>query len=507
MSAVDLPVLVVSHRGPVSFSTGPDGSREPARGAGGLVTALTGLADHLDEFVWVCGADSDEDRAVAREADGDIPVAMSPELRVLEPGEGAGRGTVRMHFVDVPPEQHEPFYSETANPLLWFVQHGMYGLALDPDITRSVRAAWDDGYVPVNRLFAEATIDQVRRHGGRALVLLQDYHFYLVAPEVRAKCPDALLTHFVHIQWPGPDAWRILPPPMRSALLYGLLGNDVVAFHTEAFARNFVLCAQELLGLHVDMESMLIYYEDRVVQARFYPISIDAASFDEMAASDAVSDRRRALREELLTGQEGKLLVRVDRTDPSKNIVRGFTAYELMLEEHPELVGEVSFLALLQPSRQDVPEYAHYLTALAGEAARVNAKYARSGYRPIELRLVSDQALAVAAYQLCDVLVVNAVADGMNLVAKEAVAVGKDDMVLALSENTGAHAELGSFAVTMHPFDIGQQADALYEALTMPKEQRRALRAEAANIVRTNDVRKWLDAQLADLDELIDDEK
>jgi trehalose 6-phosphate synthase len=387
--------------------------------------------------------------------------------------------------------------------LLWFVQHGMYGLALDPDITREMRAAWDDGYVPVNHAFAEATIDEVRRRGGRALVLLQDYHFYLVAPEVRAKCPDAVISHFVHIPWPGPDAWRILPPPMRSALLQGLLGNDVVAFHTEAFARNFVLCAQELLGLHVDIEAMTVFYEDRVVQARYYPISIDVASFDELAASEGVARKVRGLRDELLPDESCRLLVRVDRTDPSKNIVRGFKAFGLMLEEHPELVGDVSFLALLQPSRQDVPEYADYLTALAGEAARVNAKYARSGYRPIELRLVEDQALAVAAYLLCDVLVVNALADGMNLVAKEAVAVGKEDMVLALSENTGAHAELGSFAVTLHPFDIGQQADAIYEALTMPKEQRRALRAEAANIVRTNDVRRWLEAQLSDLEDLV----
>jgi trehalose 6-phosphate synthase len=410
---------------------------------------------------------------------------------------------VRLRYVDVPPEQYEPFYTVVANPLLWFVQHGMYGLALDPDITRDVRAAFDDGYVPVNRLFAEATVETVRRHGGRALVLLQDYHFYLVAPHVREQCPEAVISQFVHIPWPGPDAWRLLPPPVRDPVLRGLLGNDVVAFHTESFARNFVLCAQELLGVPVDMETLEVHYEDRVVRARHYPISIDVAAFDEMATSEEVVHKSRCLDEELLAGHDGKLIVRVDRTDPSKNIVRGFKAFGLLLEEHPELVGQVTFLALLQPSRLDVPEYDDYLAALSAAASRVNARYARSGYRPIELRLIEDQALAVAAYKLCDVLVVNALADGMNLVAKEAVVVGKPGMVLALSENTGAHAELGSFAVTLYPFDIGQQADALYEALTMPEAQRRSLHDAAAQVVRTNDVRKWLEAQLTDLEPIL----
>ena len=506
MSTSDLPVIVVSHRGPVTFRR-EDDERVPHRGAGGLVTALSGLADHLDDLVWVCAAATDEDRAVLAEVGGGhVPVRLGAPLQVVDERDG-GHGVVLMRYVDVPDEMHEPFYTVIANPLLWFVQHDMYGLALDPDITRAVRRAFDDGYVPVNQMFAEATLEELERRGGPALVLLQDYHFYLVAPQIRAKSPDSVLSQFVHIPWPGPDAWRVLPPPMRNPLLHGLLGNDVVAFHTEAFARNFVLCAHELLGLHVELERNVVHYEDREVHARFYPISVDVAGFEQLAASELVQQRTRQLREELMTDPDTKLIVRVDRTDPSKNIVRGFKAFGLLLEEHPELVGHVTFLALLQPSRQDVPEYEVYLAALAAEAARVNARYARSGYRPVELRLVEDQPLAVAAYRLCDVLVVNALADGMNLVAKEAAAVGNDDMVLALSENIGAHAELGAFAVTLYPFDIGQQADALYAALTMSRQQRRELRAAAALVVRNNDVRKWLDAQLGDLDELVGDRR
>ncbi|HEV3014490.1 MAG TPA: trehalose-6-phosphate synthase, partial [Actinomycetota bacterium] len=198
-------------------------------------------------------------------------------------------------------------------------------------------------------------------------------------------------------------------------------------------------------------------------------------------------------------GEDRQLILRVDRTDPSKNIVRGFLAFATMLEDHPELAGRVSFLALLQPSRQDVPEYANYLAEIGATVARVNAAHGGEGYQPVDLRLATDLDLAVAAYTVCDVLMVNALADGMNLVAKEAVVVNRRASVLALSENTGAHQELGAFAVTLHPFDIQQQADALYEALTMDPALRRARREAAARVVEENDIAKWLTSQLNDL--------
>ena len=492
-----LPVVVLSHRGPVSFRAGR-GGRVASRGAGGLVTALAGVAEHLEDLVWVCAASTDEDRLVQKEAGGrPVRVSLTGQARLLERGDTTTGMNVRL--VDVPEQAHDDFYTVIANPLLWFLQHGMYGLSKAPDITCRERDAFEQGYVVVNDLFADVVIDEVKAQGGRALVMLQDYHFYLVAARVRAACPEALLSHFVHIPWPSPDMWRVLPSSMRERLLLGLLANDVVGFHTVGFARNFLLCAQELLGLIVDLDAMTVDVDGRTVRARHYPISIDVAQFEQLAASDAVAARARQLHDELLEPGEGQLVLRVDRTDPSKNIVRGFRAFGTMLEQHPELVGKVTFLALLQPSRQDVPEYSNYLAEIGAEVARIGARYARSGYRPVELRLVEDLALAVAAYTLCDVLMVNALADGMNLVAKEVTVVGKPASVLALSENTGAHAELGAFAVTLEPFDIQQQADALYEALTMPQERRRSLHEAAASVVRGNDVRKWLDEQLSDL--------
>jgi trehalose 6-phosphate synthase len=399
----------------------------------------------------------------------------------------------------VPAEVHEPFYGVIANPLLWFVQHRLHDLKTSPAIGRAERAAFEDGYVEANRLAADAVVEQVERVGGAAIVLLHDYHFYLVGDLVRARCPDAVINHFVHIPWPGPEAWQVLPPDVRERLLVGLLGCDVVAFHTRADARAFVLCAQELLDLPVDLSAMTVQVSGRTVHVRAYPISIDVAALEEQASTDA-SDEHLADLDERLSG--GQLVLRVDRTDPSKNIVRGFTAFDLLLDEHPELHGKVQFLALLQPSRQDVPEYAAYLADIGAAAASVNAKHGTGDWQPVDLRLASDMALATAAYRRCDVLVVNAVADGMNLVAKEAVVVNERDMVLALSEATGAHDELGSFAVTLHPFDVAQQADALHAALTMPATLRRDRREHAAEVVHRNDVRRWLSVQLRDLADL-----
>jgi trehalose 6-phosphate synthase len=493
-----LPVVLLSHRGPASFRRTPSGV-VLKRSAGGLVTALMGLAEHLEDAVWVCAASTQADATTAAEHEGhSIEIAFSPQPQVVHADTTFDGPTLNVRYVEVERERHDMFYGAIANPLLWFVQHDLYGLATAPDITAETHRAFAEGYVVVNEQFADAVVEEVAARGGRAVVLLQDYHFYLVGEEVRRRCPDAIINHFVHIPWPGPDTWRVLPTDMRERLLRGLLGCDVVAFHTTRFARNFLSCAQELLGLEVDYRASTVKLDGRTVLARAYPISVDVDSVEKLAASEEVAERRSALAETLLA-DERQLVVRVDRTDPSKNIVRGFRAFGLLLEQHPELIGRVTFLASLMPSRQDVPEYADYLAQVGGIVAEINARHHAESWQPIDLRLHEDLAFAMAAFQLADVLVVNAVNDGMNLVAKEAVLVNQRDGVLLLSENTGAHEELGPHALTVHPFDLQQQADAMYTALTMPVGRRRELLTAAADTVRRNDVERWLSAQLADL--------
>jgi trehalose 6-phosphate synthase len=475
-------LVLLSHRGPVQFERAGR-NRVVRRGGGGLVTALRDLIRHVDATTWVCAASTDEDRAVAAEAG-----TQTVEVVTGRP--------CRLKMLALEPDVHHGFYGVIANPLLWFVQHYLWDHASAPDITRRELDAWRHGYVEANRRFADAVLEAAADVPPGSLVMVHDYHFYLVPKLLRDAGFDAFVHFFVHIPWPQPDSWRVLPAALREAIVTGLLGSNIVAFHTERYARNFLLTCQELLGLAVDFDWGVVEFEGREVAVRFYPISIDEATLLDLVDTPEVTQHEETLR----TERREHLVLRVDRTDPSKNIVRGFRAYERMLELHPELHEQVTFLALLQPSRQDVPQYAAYLDEVRFAAQRVNERFGRRSWQPVDLRLGDDLPLAVAAYRLFDVLLVNAVFDGMNLVAKEALVVNQRDGVLALSENAGAHQELGAVAVTLAPFDIEQQAAALYDALTMPARERRERHRAGVEIVRHNDVAKWLDRQLADVD-------
>jgi trehalose 6-phosphate synthase len=286
------------------------------------------------------------------------------------------------------------------------------------------------------------------------------------------------------VPWPQPDYWRVLPRAMRSAIHEGLIANDVIGFQTERWRSNFLYSARELLGEDVTQKTVTA------------PISVDPTEFDELALSEPVLAAERAI----VAQRPEKLIVRVDRTDPSKNIVRGFRAFELYLDAHPEVHRRVRMLALLDPSRQDIPEYAEYLAAIEREARRVNDRFQQDGWKPIELRIADDFPQSVAAYKQFDVLLVNAIFDGINLVAKEAPLVNRRDGVVVLSENTGAHAELGEWALTVNPFDVEGQAEALHEALTLDAGDRQQRLEAICAHVRAHDVSEWLDVQLAALD-------
>jgi trehalose 6-phosphate synthase len=447
------PLIVVSNRGPVTYERDEHGVRVARRGSGGLVTALRGLAD-LGDLTWIASAATAEDRAVAEEGDTDADVILLAH----------------------DPVAYEQYYSVIANPLLWFVQHELWGLATRPNIDRSTHAAWSNGYVRVNERFAEAVVAKLD-DSPDAVVFFQDYHLYLAPRFVRETRPDALLAHFVHIPWPAD--WSVLPAAWRDAIRDGLLANDVLAFHTARWADAFRYGGET--------GSTLVTH---------HPISVDVTEFDALRDDPHVLEREA----ELVFSRPEKLILRVDRTDPSKNAVRGFRAFGLFLEEHPEWRGRVSMLALLDPSRQSIPEYVEYLTAVEQTSGALNARFGRDGWLPVDLRVADDFHRSVAAYKQYDVLLVNAVYDGLNLVAKEAPLVNTRDGVLVLSENAGAHEELGSWAVTVNPFDVAGQAEALHRALTMDDRERAERAAAIRAHVRENDVAAWVGALLADFE-------
>jgi trehalose 6-phosphate synthase len=459
-------LIVVSNRGPVSFARGENGERIARRGGGGLATALRGLLS-LHDVTWIASAISDEDRALAG------------ETREETMGDGA---EFRLRLVGHERQAYDRFYNVVANPMLWFVQHYLWELAYTPAIDGAFHAAWEEGYAAVNAGFAAAVLEELDRQPDAA-VCFHDYHLYLAPRYVRRAAPDATLLHFTHVPWPQPDYWHVLPRDIRFAVHDGMLANDVVAFHTDRWRQNFLDSVRDIVG-------------ERDVRALTAPISVDVDEFDALATSDRVL----AAEAEIEAARPEQLIVRVDRTDPSKNVVRGFRAFELLLDAHPELRRRVGMLALLDPSRQEIPEYAEYLGAIQREARRVNDRFQEFAWVPIDLQIADDFPRSVAAYKQFDVLLVNALMDGMNLVAKEAPLVNTRDGAVVLSENAGAHAELGDWVESVNPYDVDAQADALYRALTRDQlERRRRLDSIRAH-VREHDVTAWIELQLAALD-------
>ena len=476
-------LIVVSNRAPVTFARDAGGERTARRGGGGLVTALRSLVEHHD-VTWIASAMGQEDRAVAEEAGGEAV------------GETARDGSpYHLRLVAHDPHAYDWYYNVVSNPVLWFAQHYLWGLATAPDVDQGLHHAWDEGYVAVNRNFADVVVAELERRPD-ATVFFHDYHLYLAPGFVRERVPDATLAHFVHIPWAQPDYWRVLPDPIRRALHEGILANDVVSFHTTRWRRNFLRSCEDIVGAEVDWRTSEARVAGRVVSAGARPISVDPTEF----AALAESERVLAQEAEIAAIRPDLLVVRVDRTDPSKNVVRGLKAFELFLEAHPELHGRVGMLALLDPSRQDIPEYSEYLGAIQRAARTVNDRFGRNGWIPLDLRIEDNFPQAVAAYKQFDVLLVNAIFDGMNLVAKEAPLVNRRDGVLVLSENAGVHEELGPWSVTVNPFDVVGQAEAIHRALTMAASERRARIDAIRDHVRRHDIGAWIEGQLEDVD-------
>jgi trehalose 6-phosphate synthase len=472
------PLVLVSNRGPVTFQD--DGSAK--RGTGGLVTALTGLASHRDA-IWIASALTEGDAERAREAGSEPFTVHSP---------AGGEYQVRLVVSD--PDAYDRFYNIFANPMLWFIQHYLWDLSNAPDVRRHEVEAFEYGYNVVNEDLAQAVVEAIEGQD-EPVVMVHDYHLYTLPALVRRARPDVFLHHFIHIPWTQSDAWRVLPNRIREEIYAGLLANDIIGFHTSSYRLNFLQCCRDLMDLEVDFRQGIVRYEDREVWVRSYPLPIDEKAITSLAASDGV----RHHEQELLRRRREHLVLRVDRADLSKNVLRGFSAFDLFLEQHPEFRENVTFIAQLMPSRTDVPEYAEYLERIEALVAVVNHRHGTPDWMPINLKLRDDLEEAVAAYKHYDVLLVNAMFDGMNLVAKEGPMVNERDGVSILSENTGAHEELGEYALSVNPFDIQETADSIHAALTMRDSERARRLAGLQEVITARDPGDWIDEQLADI--------
>jgi trehalose 6-phosphate synthase len=478
MSNAGAPLVLVSNRGPVTYQE--DGSVK--RGTGGLATALIGLASHRDA-VWIASSMTEGDIEVARRHDGQAFEIEAPD-----------GGEFRVRFVSSDPEAYDRFYNIFANPMLWFIQHYLWDQSNAPDIRRHEVEAFEFGYNVVNEDLAEAVLEEIDGVD-EPVVMVHDYQLYTLPAMVRHARPDAFLHHFVHIPWTQSDAWRVLPSKIREEIYRGLLANDIIGFHTRSYRRNFLQCCEDLLDLEVDMERGIVHCGDRDVWVRAYPLPIDFRATQALAQRDRV----REFEQDLLARRREYSILRVDRADLSKNVLRGFTGFDIFLEQHPEFIERITFTAQLMPSRTDVPEYAEYLERIEALVAVVNHRHGTTDWMPISLKLRDDLDEAVASYKHYDVMMVNAMFDGMNLVAKEGPLVNERDGVSILSENTGAHEELGEFALSVNPFDVQELADSIYAALTMASEERARRAAGMKEIVTSRDPGDWIDEQIADI--------
>ena len=477
-------VLVASNRGPVSFRRGDDGALSLSRGGGGLVSGLSSVAGQQD-LLWVCAALSDADRAAASSAPGGM----------LSLDGFSGGSAVRM--LDIPAATFSRAYNTVANSVLWFVHHLLYDTPNQPQFGLAFQRDWE-AYREYNLAFARAMADAAADPAGVRAVI-QDYHLAL-APRMLAELrPDVRIAHFSHTPWAPPDYFRLLPDAIAAEVLEGILGADHAGFLSRRWADAFTQCCEQVLGATVDARRTVVSYQGHVTSIGVHPLGVDGPELTARAAGQDVQARMRTLAEQVGGRQ---LIVRVDRSELSKNIVRGLVAYREMLLAHPELHGKVMLLALAYPSRHDLAEYREYAASVERVAGTIAEEFGTADWAPIVLSSVDDYPRSLAGLRLADVLLVNPIRDGMNLVAKEGPILSDRNCALVLSREAGAADELGEDALLVNPFDITGTADALHEALTMPMTER-ARRCQAlAAAASAEPPSKWLAGQLSALEEL-----
>jgi len=451
--------VIVSNRGPLSFSLGADGDLVARRGAGGLVSGLAPLVTDTDA-VWIAAAISDGDR------------------------EAASRGVVaaegfRVRLLSIDPDVYRAAYDVVCNATLWFLHHNLYELARRPRFDTRFRDAWES-YREVNRAFADVIAESAPEG---AAVLVQDYHLALVALFLADRRPDLRLVHFSHTPFANPDSWRVLPLDLGRELLAGMAAHHACGFHSPRWADCFRACCAEQLG-----------QEPTTFVA---PLAPDAADIGRVAAGDACA---AALAELDASVGDRALLVRVDRIELSKNILRGFQAFDDLLERYPEWRERVVFGAFVYPSREGLPEYLAYRQEVEATVRRINERWATPGWTPILFDPSDDFPRSVAALRRADVFLINPIRDGLNLVAEEGPLVNERDAILLLSPEAGVWDQLVGAARPVHPYDISGTADALVVALTATPEERAIEAGELRRRAAARTPEDWLADQLAAAD-------
>ncbi|MBV9450544.1 MAG: trehalose-6-phosphate synthase [Streptosporangiaceae bacterium] len=476
-------VLIASNRGPVSFRFADDGTLSSRRGGGGMIagvmSGLSALGDAASQrpvdATWICAALSDADRAAARADHG-----------------GSG---LPVRMLDIPPETFDAAYNDVANSALWFVHHMLFNTPEQPRFGAAFQRDWQS-YVVYNEAFATALADEAEQAALGARALIQDYHLALVPRMLRDRAPKLRIGHFSHTPWAPPAYYRMLPDPVGQAILDGILGADHAGFLAARWAEAFLACCAELLGADVD-DAGRVSYRGHVTEVGVHPLGVDAPELRIRARADDVAQHMATLGR-LAGGRQ--LIVRVDRTELSKNILGGLAAYRELLTTRPQWRGRVVHLAFAYPSRSALPEYRAYTEQVQRSAAEINAEFGTPDWTPLVMEVKDDYARSLAACRIADVLLINPIRDGMNLVAQEGPVLSDRGCALVLSREAGAAALLGEDALLVNPYDIAETAGALDRALAMAPGERRRRSAALAAAAEGRAPARWLGELLTALD-------
>lgn len=479
----DKEIIVASNRGPVVFKRDEKGKIQLIRGAGGIVGSMIPFLKKT-HGKWVSSAIGECDHYINNKYHSKVPIPLEdPEYYV--------------QFIKTEEEIYNRFNGKFANPLLWFIHHSMWNPPYSPCADDELHQAWDS-YQHVNSMFAAAIGKDVSKLEKTPIVMLQDYHLYLTPKLIREQHPDVLMSQFVHIPFPPPEIFQQLPNYMQIEILDSMLTNDVLGFHIPRYMKNFLQTVKLILpNASVDDIAGDILYNGHVCHVRTYPISVDMETLQTHAQDPTVMVKEAEVDEMI---GDCKLIYRTDRTDLSKNIIRGFQAYDMFLEKYPEWREKVKFVATLMPSRQDIKIYREYTDKIRDIVKEINEKYATPDWQPIKYICRGDYDLVIALLKRYDVLMVNPILDGMNIVAKEGSVVNENNGVIVLSNGAGCYEELKDGAICINPFDLRQTAESIDMALLMDEKTKAQMIAKTRKAIQRNDLNKWVSHQLKDIE-------
>jgi trehalose 6-phosphate synthase len=482
-------VIMASNRGPFEYSVS-DGEITFRRGLGGLVTALTATAD-LMKATWVAMAMSDGDRRAMAH----LNAIHGPRFYMP-----CGDHDIKIRQVAIPEHSYAQHYVKISSELLWFTFHHMHELATRLTPEHVAMEAWTNGFRVANQAIANAVSEEIGSDAPSTVLMIQDCFLFLVPGLIRRRFPSVIMQHFLHWPWPDPRYLSLLPSYITTSIYSSLLANDIIGLQTDLDVRNFLDGASVLLDdAEADYDSRTVTWRGHHVLVRAYPVSISVK--DEHAIVESQAGLAELQKLEPYLGK--KVVMRVDRLDPIKNVIPGFYAFAKMIDDHPELREEVVFLAFLVPTRESAPSYQQYARDVRRVIHKINQQYSTPNWQPVQAFVGNNRTRALAALQEFDVLLVSPRIEGMNLVSKEGAVLNRRNGVLVLSRSAGSFHQLRHACLPICSTDTNEIARALYQALVLPKDERAALAAQAREETERHDLYEWLERQIQDINQLV----